>query len=504
MLDRVKSNVWKKTKKNSELLPLHKTIISTFSNIEKVLIDKLLENQEIQKTKRETKNIILELLDYENNEENILDKEKKSYLIKVIKILRELYKDNKLFYSQLPNWWEDYLKNSVQEILSSMKNKDYLTQLFEIVINKIKSWEKIKFIEILNSITTNKSSKYELHKILVLLREKYNIDFIKVSGLWCILKINDFAKKTDLLDNIEEIKKSFNRIKDRNWITMNILIKDLLSFIEEIVLKRNLNEFTQHELVMYCLKNNPEIDIWIIRTFIKNNLFKGLLEQWVIIQVKSNTTYDVKFNKNINDSYNKKFFTNLNKNPLIRKIFDEAFEKLLEKTTNKNKEIILKLKDEFIELNSKWDFFILKSFLEKYNFDKWKIVRLNVVLKELINNWVIWRKWRERYYIYNKDSIKDTDKFKLFKFIIFLSKFSIEWETNNFHNKILFYIFKDIWDFLDINEINSDDLSINIDIFWITLLFKKNKFAKYQNNILLICDEISEEKSVNIYPRFIN
>lgn len=482
------------------LIPLHKNLIENFPYFKKELSIELLKRWKIWTTQKEVNIRINQIIKYDWNwwvDDCVI-----SYLWKIEDIIRQIARRNELFYKDLPNEWENYLKSALDEILCSMKNKNFLWNIFTHVIEDIKLWNKINFTEIYKKNPSKTTYKYEIAKILATLKEKYNIDFISVWWSGSIIKFWEIEKKDDIIKNIWEIEKCIERSYDYNAVTLNIVYFEFLNFIKEIIIKRNLWEFTQHEFVIYCLEKHPKCEIWLIRTFTKK-IFRDILEQWIIIKKKSKINYEIKFNSVINNFYNQTFFPKLKNDSAIEKNFHTIFDNLIKKTALKNKTYLIYLKQEFLKLNEKWEFFVLAKFLEKNNFSQDKKLYYNRILIKLIHLWIIWRKWRERYYIKNLKLESSENKSEVIQTAFSLEKFIKKWIYTHKINKILYYIFKDIENFwINIKKIKEEDFIIEIEKDEIFLYFLNDKFKKYKDSIFFICDEISEKKWINIFLKF--
>lgn len=500
MLKKVSWANIEKTIQNTWLLPLHKTLIENFPHFKKELNKELLQKWKIGNTKQEVNSRINQIIKYDGNW--TIDECVRWYLWKIENIIRIIARKNEIFYKDLPSWWENYLKDSLEEILCSMKNKDFLWNVFYMVIQEIKLCNKINFTEIYKKNPSKTTYKYEIAKILSLLKEKYNIEFILVWWSWSVIKFWEFEKKDDIVKNLGEIEKCIERSYDYNAVTLNILYKEFLNFLKEVIVQRNFNEFSQHEFVMYCLEKNPWFHIWLIRTFTKK-IFRDILEQWVVIKKKSKINYDIKFNNVVNTFYNQKFFPKLEKNPDIKGAFNENFDKLIKNTALKNKPYLCILKEEFLKLNEKWEFFVLAKFLENNNFPPDRKLYYNRILIKLIHLWIIWRKWRERYYIKNPQLENSEDKSEVIETIFSLEKFIKKWELTYKLSKILYYIFKDIENlWINIKDIKEEDLKIEIQKDEIYFYFLNDKFKKFENSIFFICDDISEKKWIDVFIKY--
>lgn len=481
-------------------LPLHKILIENFSSFKKELIKVLLWEWKIWNTIKEVNQSINEILNFDPK--NDVPWNAVKYAWKISHIIRVIARDNTLFHNDLPKWWDEYLDSALEETLCSMKNKIFLRSIFKNAIDDIKAGKKVNFSEIYKLNPEKATYKYELAKALDILHQKYNIEFISVWWSGNILKIWEFVKKNDVKDNIWKIEKAFKRLQDFNGVTLNIVNQNFLDFIKEVVQNRNLNEFQQHEFVIYCLKKNPEFEIWLVRTFIKK-IFTTLMEQWIIIRKKSKINFEVRFNKVINDFYIMKFFPNLDENKEVKQGFYETLDKIQTKTAKKNKEYVDILKDEILELHSRWEFFVLARFIEKYWLDETRILYYNRVLLKLIKIWILWRKWRERYYINNTQFKVVHDKIDILKTSHAILKYEIHWNLNVLSNKIIYYIFQSFKEIgLFIEDIKSDDLKINIENGEIFFIFLNEKFIKFDNHIMHICDEIWEKKWITIHSIF--
>lgn len=496
MLDKVKwVEIWWKWNFKT-LLPIHKKLILNFPRFRNVLIKRLLEIWKIWNTIKEVNRSVDEILAYDNQIDEVSQIVKYSW--KVMNLVQEIARENNLFYEDLPKWWEEYLIWAVEECICSMKNKEFLLSIFHQVILDIKNWKKVNFSEIYKLYPEKLTYKYEIAKIVSLLKNKYNIEFIWIWWSGSVIKIWDFVEKNDVKNNINEIKKALKRLKDHNGETINIIIDSFSDFVENNIQKRHLNEFQQHEFITYCLWLNPQIDIWILRASIKK-IFKNLLEQWIIVRKKSKINFEIKTNKAVNNYYNSLYFLPI----WTTSQFSQTLDKLIKNTARKNKEFLEVLKNEMITLQNNSEFFVLSRFIEKKWYPKERIAYWNRILIKLIQSWMIWRKWRERYYIKNLQLKEKDTKTDLLETSYALEKYSITGDSNSFSQKILYYIFKDLKNsWCNHSDIKSEDLKIHIDGNEIFLLFQNSKFKSYENHLSMITDQIWEEKNVIIHVIF--
>lgn len=499
MLDKVKW-VSIETQNYKTLLPIHKRLVNDFPYLKKELSKRLLASQKVWRTLWEVNRSIHEILSHDPSTDVPTTAVKYSW--KVIQIIQELSRNNNLFYKDLPAWWDQYLLDAVEEIVCSMKNKDFIINMFQIAIEDVKQWKKVNFSDIYKDAPDKASYKYELAKIHHQLKEKYNIDFVWIGGSGSVLKIWNFVEKNDVIDNAQEIQKALIRMKDYNAVSLNRVIESFWMFITDVVEKRHLNEFQPHELTVFCLKLFPDEEIWLVRTLIKK-VFKNLLEQWIIVRKKSKINFEIKVNKIANNFYNLRYFPILPKNSEFEKVIGD----IEQKTAKKNASYIRALMTEMLSFHSKSEFFVLSRFMEKSWFSEDKTLYYNRILIKLIQKWVIGRKWRERYYICNwlQNQSHDQDRTDLLSLTYLLERYDVQWKNNTLKTKILYYIFKDlssIW--LSLEDIKDTDLKFRLEENDIYIEFQNFHFIKFSSQLSHIADEIWEKKWFTIHVSFKN
>lgn len=403
-------------KESSSLLPLHQMLIKNFPRLEEVLIEKLLSDKKIQETRLEIKKIIQNILSSSDENNNNVYNE---YTSKITYLIRELCNDNSLFYDDLPNNWESYLLDSLDEILLSMKNKQYLSKMFFLAIESIKKWEKVKFTKILESLTDNASWKYELNKILTLLKESYWIDFIKIGWWGCVLKIHSVKKIENILSQYyPDIEKIIDYNKDPSWIILNQILDVFKLFIKNVLLHRKINKFTQDEFVKFVIERLPFLTISTVRNFTKE-LYNRFQHQWITLEKLSWSNIS-KFHFNL-QTYNifvEKYFPDLEKHPEIL----IQIQKLLEKLELWEKETISIFIQDFVEKTYQKRFFNIKEFLIERSLPDGLKQKINTILSLLAKHWMVWRYWKDKYFLQlysqKNDNIYLSQKLREFEILL--------------------------------------------------------------------------------------